>query len=416
MKKDFWKKVAVTILILIFVRILAHVPIPGIKTDALKIAMNQYAGSAFYLLNQMTGNAFQNMTLTGLGISPYITATIIVQLLTVSFDRLGNLSRDGYYGRKKIEHLNIGLGIFMSIAIAFTSSIALSKMGYLVYNNVFHICVVTFALCLGAVILIGVGKLIDKKGIGNGISLILFVNIVATFPNDIQMVILSKPKLKIIICSMTAIIIGLIVFMELTRKEIKIYNTTTIKKNKQSDRFSKFPIKLGICNVMPIIFVSTIMQMFSLIALISHHNKVLKEITSVFNTGNWFVSMKPTAIIGIIFYCVIIALSAFLYADIIMNPAEISVALKANRCMIENIRPGNDTVTYIRKTRRGMIIGNILILIIASITPMIITNVLKISLQMSGTSLIIAIGVLIETQKAFYADYLGTKYQKKWLN
>lgn len=411
MKKTFLKKISITIGILLFTRLLAHIPIPVIQLDVLKIAMQQYSNSTFQLLNQMTGNAFENMTLTGLGVTPYITASIIIQLLCITFRSLGNLKRDGYYGQKKVEKITTTLGIIMSVFVAILSSIALKNLGYLTKNSFLYAGITAVCLCAGAVLLIVCGKIIEKKGIGNGISLILGANIISTFSSDIITISNQKTKTLVILVLTLAIIIGILLFMETTSKDIKIYNTTILDDTDEKvDELSVLPIKLGICNVMPLILVATFYQIYSLIVFFVGNNKMLEKAEPFFSTSTWFTKVDPLQIAGIVFYCIIIFVTSYLYADMILNPVEIASNLKKDRSFIPNVRPGNDTVAFIRKERRGVVFVNAMILMILAIVPILITNQLHVSLNIGSTSLIIVVGVLIEFTKAVKADFYGLQY------
>lgn len=413
LKKKFWKKITITLLVLVLVRLCAYIPVIGVREDALKIAMSQYDGM-FQLMNQMTGNAFQNMTITGLGITPYITATIVLQLLMVSFDTLGNAFRDGYAGKKKREMCTLVLGVFMSIVIALASAITLGKLGYLIKYHPLSVGMVALCLCLGEMLLIGAGKIIDKKGVGNGISLILGINILSTFPSDVKNILSFSKKNLIITGILLFIIISVILFMELTRKEIPVRSTVRLEESKKNEVFQTLPIKLNLCNVMPIIFVSTLMQICSLLAPAAPQKGMIAKILGMFTTSEWFVSKSPYVILGMVVYCLVVIGSGFLYADMAMNLIETSSYLKSNRCYLLGVRPGNDTVDYLRKQRRSMVLCDILLLLVLSLCPIVVSNLLGISLQMSGTSLIIVCGVFMEGKRAIRAEYYSTRYLKEW--
>lgn len=413
-KTDFWKKLGITMGALLLVRIVAHIPVPGVQIDMYKMAITQYTNTAFSLMNQFTGGALSNMTLLGIGISPYISASIIVELLCVISNRLGDLSREGYYGHKRIERMNVMFGICSSVVVSSAAGLGLWKLGFLQKSTLLYALLAAGSLCVGAIFLIGMGKLIDKKGIGNGISLILFVNIVSTFPQDIGTVMTSKKYIAILAVVITAVILGIVLFMELTKKEIKVLGSKYLEDVPQAKGLSNIPIKLAICGVMPIIFVSSFQQMGGLIKAFELNKGILRPICQLLSSDAWFVSRSPYAIAGIVLYLLTLTGCTFLYADIVFNPVNAAIALKEKGSFIPNVRPGNETVAFLRKERRSMVIADAVLLSIISVTPIFLSNMWSLKLlQLSGTSIVIAVGVLIETSREIKAEFSGVLYDKK---
>lgn len=414
---DFWKKIGITIGALLFVKVIAHVPVPGVKADLYQMAVTQYTNPSFSLMNQLSGGALSNMTILGLGISPYISASIIVQLLCAASEYLGNLSREGYYGQKKIEKLNILFGIASSVMIALIASFGLLRLGYLQKPSVFSTLLVAASLCLGAVFLIGIGKLIDKKGIGNGISLILFINIASTLPQDVRSVIEAKENGAVLLIVITTIILGIVLFMELSKKEIRILGSRSLQVS-QDKELSHIPIKVAICGVMPILFVSTFQQIGGFFKMLHLDQGVLNFICKLFSSESWFMSKSPYSTGGIVLYLAMLTGFAFLYANLIFNPVNVAGILKGRGNLIPNVRPGNDTVRFLRKERRSMVFFDVLLLAIISLTPIFLANVYSLPmLRLSGTTIIIAVSVVIETKRCVWAEFLGMRYDtKKWFD
>lgn len=413
MKKEnkrlqFVQKIGMTILLLLAIRFMSHIPVPGVKHSMFQLAVAGKGNAYFQLYDRMTGGSFSNMTIFGVGITPYITASIVVQLLGYTSTKLNRMYHDGEYGRKHIQKLTLMISCIISVIISFTASYTLYAQGYL--KGKLYILFAGLALIAGTLILIGIGKWIELRYFKNGISLVLFINIVSSMPNDILTIIsLKKWKAALLI---TVILVTLLVLliMELIRKEVIVKESVRVDQNEEvNDRFF-IPIRLNMLNVMPIIFMSTILQLVQMLSLVGVK-------TQIFNTSKWFISTKPIYIIGIIVYCAGIFLFGIVYSEIAFNPVNIAVDLKKKASYIPGVRLGNDTAVFLQNTKRGMMLIDAILLTIISIMPIAITSILGVSsLTMFGTSLVIVIGVLVETAYQIKAEAYGVRQEEKqWI-
>ncbi len=330
------------------------------------------------------------MTIFGVGITPYITASIVVQLLGYTSTKLNRMYHDGEYGRRHIQKLTLLISVISSVIISFAASYTLYAQGYL--KGKLYILFAGLALMLETSIFNqGLGKWIELRYFKNGISLVLFINMIASMPNDILTIISLKRWKAALLISIILITLLVLLIMELIRKEVIVKESVRIDQNEEVNDCFFIPIRLNMLNVMPIIFMSTILQLVQILSLVG-----IK--TEIFNTSKWFVSTKPIYIIGIIVYCLGILVFGVVYSEIAFNPANIAVDLKKNASYIPGIRLGNDTAIFLQNAKRKMMLIDDFLLTLISIIPIAITSILGLSsMTMFGTSLIIVIGVLVET-------------------
>lgn len=413
MKKEnrqlqFVQKIVMTILLLIAIRLLSHVPVPGVNHSMFKLAVAGKGNAYFQLYDRLTGGSFSNMTIFGVGITPYITASIVLQLLIYAFPKMYTLSNDGEYGRKHVQKLTVVLSVILSAVISFAASYTLYAQGYL--NGKLYILFAGVALMIGTLILIGIGKWIEIKYFKNGISLVLFINIIASMPNDIFTIISLKKWKAAILIAVILVTLLVLVIMELIQKEVIVKESTIIKHNQWVEDHFFIPIRLNMLNVMPIIFMSTIMQIVQMLQLVGVKTKI-------FETSKWFVSAKPIYIIGIIVYCAGTFFFGVVYSDIAFSPMKIASSLKKRASYIPGVRLGSDTSNFLFKERKSMMIIDAFLLTLISVIPIAITSILGVSsLTMFGTSLVIVIGVLVETAYQIKAEFYGVRQEgKQWI-
>ena len=413
MKKEnkrlqFAQKIGMTILLLLAIRFMSHIPVPGVKHSMFKLAVAGRGNAYFQLYDRLTGGSFSNMTIFGVGITPYITASIVVQLLGYTSTKLNRMYHDGEYGRRHIQKLTLLISVISSVIISFAASYTLYAQGYL--KGKLYILFAGLALMLGTLILIGIGKWIELRYFKNGISLVLFINIIASMPNDILTIISLKRWKAALLISIILITLLVLLIMELIRKEVIVKESVRIDQNEEVNDCFFIPIRLNMLNVMPIIFMSTILQLVQILSLVG-----IK--TEIFNTSKWFVSTKPIYIVGIIVYCLGILVFGVVYSEIAFNPANIAVDLKKNASYIPGIRLGNDTAIFLQNAKRKMMLIDDFLLTLISIIPIAITSILGLSsMTMFGTSLIIVIGVLVETAYQIKAEIYGVRQEEKqWI-
>ena len=416
---DLRRKILFTICIVLVYRIGAVLPVPYISADSLNIFMSQTEGSIFQYLNILSGDAFGKATLFALAVSPYITAQIVMQLLAIAIPALERLSKDGDEGREKINRITRYVSVGIAVITAFGYYMYMKRMGMIVSNNVvpewFEATVVIACYVAGSALIMWMSEKINERGIGNGISVILFVNILASLPNF--MIGLVRDMLegwKGVIYGAVVIVIGLgllvfIVFMSESERRLPIqYAKKVVGRKMYGGQNTTLPIKINMSGVMPIIFANSILMLPSTIAAFfkqpasdSFWGKFLKFISY----ESWFYVA--------LFVILIIAFSYF-YIAISFNPVEVANNLKKNGGFIPGIRPGKPTSDYITKVLNKIIlIGAIMLCVIAAL-PLIINIVVPegiSSLAFGGSSIIIVVGVALELYRAVEAEMTMRHYR-----
>lgn len=417
------KKILFTLFILFLIQVCSNIPAPGINRDILSAFLQSDSSNAFSLFTMFSGNAFSKMSIFVIGISPYISASIVMQLLRVVIPSLEEMSKDGKTGQdrfKKITYIVAGvLAVVQSIPV----TMGFASYGLLTENNAFYISIVSISLIIGSIIQIVLGNIIDKKGIGNGISLILLTNILSRFPSDISVIyeIFVKDKgikgftLTILVCAIiiTITLIG-IIYLQDGEKRVKTQYSSQVKGQKGlygvANNF--IPIKVNIAGVMPIIFTSSMFQMYILVITLLKvdSNSIWQTIASFLSSSNWFQWNTPIYNLGFLIYCGLIFAFSYFYSTLVFNPEEIADNLRKQGAVVVGIRPGKLTEEYLNnklKTLRN--VGSICLIIVTTI-PMIVSSIFHVAgLAFGGTSIIIVVGVILETYKVIEAEKLETK-------
>lgn len=416
------RKMLFTLFIIILYRLGAAIPVPFTTGAAIQLANFYGSGSVFTYLNILSGDAFSKGTLFALAVSPYITAQIVLQLLTVAIPALEKLSKEGEEGRKKIEkitrYVTIGLALITSYGYysLLTSSAVTSQYGSLIQKtgdgwDVFIAITVILSYTAGASLIMWLAEKIDDQGIGNGISMILFANIVCglpstieSFANEISMYLQNDNSYLVvaIVLSVLAVAIVLasivfVVYMSDAERRIPVqYAKRVVGRKIYGGQNSNLPIKLNMSGVMPIIFASTIVSLPVTIIYLANP----KESSFWYNIANALSS--NSWIYAIVMFALIIAF-AYFYISISFNPVEVSNNLMQQGGSIPGIRPGRPTAQYITKVLNKVVLMGAFFLGIVSIVPLII-NIVSTDLfgvgigivSFSGNTLLIVVGVILE--------------------
>ena len=409
---DLRQKILFSAFIILLYRIGVTIPVPFINTEVLTSYMSMTEGSMLQYLNILSGNAFSQATLFALGISPYITASIVIQLLAVAIPALERLSKDGEEGQKKLNQITRYVTVGLALLTSFGYYSMLNANGIISGTDPswFSAVVIIACYCAGSALVMWLAEKINDRGIGNGISLILFANIVSRGPSLLLNLwnYITKPTeygfeqaWVGILVAVLAIIIGLamvtfIVFMTDSERRIPIqYAKKTVGRKMYGGQSSNLPIKLNMTGVMPIIFANSIISIPATIAVFvpPKDGTFWKGFTDLFSSDHWFYAVLT--------FVLIIAF-AYFYVAISFNPVEISNNLKNNGGSVPGIRPGRPTADYIRKiTNRITLIGAIFLGFIAIIP--LIANIASggkmSSLAFGGSSIIIVVGVVLETAR-----------------
>ena len=412
---DLRKKLLFTAFILVLYRIGAAVPVPYISSDALVYIMSAAEGSILNWLNILSGDALSKATLFALSVSPYITSSIVMQLLTIAIPALERLSKEGEEGRKKINSITRYVTVALALITSYGYYILMRNYGVLTDTGVFAAIVIIACYCAGASLIMWLAEKINESGIGNGISLILFINIIATVPTIIGTLWyqITSGWLGIVFAVLTVVFtvaaIGFIVWMTNSERRIPVqYAKKVVGRKMYGGQGTNLPIKLNMTGVMPIIFASSIV---SLPATIGAFFATPKEGTFWYGVLNFF---SPNSWFYAILFFVLMIAFAYFYVSISFNPIEVANNLKNNGGSIPGIRPGKPTSDYITKILNRITLIGALLLSVIAVLPLVI-NIISggqmSGLAFGGSSLIIVVGVVLETIRDIEAQMTLRHYK-----
>lgn len=417
---DLRKKMIFTLFIILLYRIGANIPVPFVNITE---ALDTSGGNILTYFSMMTGSAFNYGTLFALGVTPYINASIIIQLLGVAIPAIGRLEKEGEEGRKKIatitRYMTIGLALLQSVAYFFY--IKNTNSDYLApttstFGLVFEAIVIVMCFTAGSALVMWLGEQINDRGIGNGISIILFAGIVSRIPTLIaslwQFFIRGGAyyALAPIVLVCFLLMISYIVWMDNAERRLPIqYAKRVVGRKMYGGQSTHMPIKVNMSGVLPIIFASSILSIPTTIQMFVNvkEGSFWEGFFNVFSSDHW-----PYAII----YFVLIIFFAYFYATIQYNPVEMANNLRKNNGAIPGIRPGKSTSDYIGKIiNRVTLLGALLISVVA-LFPILFqlgTSAAGVEMQISmgGTSLIIVVGVALETVKQLESQMMMRHYK-----
>lgn len=395
---------------LLLVRVLSAIPVPGINADYLKTMIQQNTSLSF--LNTMTGNSLSSMTFMALSITPFITASIMIQLLGVVFPKIHEMERGMEDERKLLRRCTVILGGMIAMLESLAISVSFGKRGLLMEYKWYWIVLTTVLWTAGSVIASLIGERIQKTYKYNGSSLILLTNILVAYPTDILTVgtvLIDKEKVarSVVICCLMVVFVVLLftftVFIHETERRIPVFHS---QKVQGSNMQSSLPLKLCPGTVVPIIFASSILTLPGTIAAFTNHSGA--KWLQFFSTNAWFEPQHWYYSIGAVGYILLIVAFSFYYASIIFNPQEVASDLKKRGASIKMVRPGKDTAAYLLKRSHETVgIGAAALCVIAFV-PILVSAVWNISgIAFLGTSIIITVGVSLELRAQIKANLQG---------
>ena len=426
--KDIRNRILFTFFMLIVIRIGSQLPVPGVDGEVFKSFFEQQAADGLGFFNAITGGSFLNMSVFALNITPYITASIIMQLLTIAIPKLEEMQRDGEEGRKKIasitRYVTIALGLIEAIAM----TVGFYRGGYLVSEDPLTVIMVVTSLTAGSAVLMWMGERITEKGIGNGISIVLVINIISRVPQDMatlwEQFIASKSVPKGILAGLIiiAIIVAMVIFVVVLQgaeRRIPVQYSKKIQGRKQvGAQSTHIPLKVNTGGVIPVIFAQSLMQTPVIIASIAGKgngtgigSKILKGLSQ----SNWCNPEEPIYTIGLLVYLLLIVAFAYFYTQITFNPLEIANNMKKAGGFIPGIRPGKPTSDYLNQILGYIVFIGAIGLAIVAFIPIFFNGVFKADVSFGGTSIIIIVGVVIETLKQIESQ-MRVRYYKGFLN
>ncbi len=410
---DIRKKLLYTILVIIIFRIGSAIPVPFIDPSVLRSMVQNNSGMLGYI-DMLTGGAFSNATLFALSITPYINASIIIQLLTIAIPALERLAKEGEEGKKTLNRITryttIGLTIGMSILYYYTLKSGVTFTTGL--TGVFTATVIVGAFSAGSLIVVWLGEQANEKGIGNGISIILFAGIISRLPSSVESarkyLETGEPQYYIWVPLMFILGFVLIVLMViLTNAERRIpvqYAKRVVGRKQYGGQNTFMPIKVNMSGVMPIIFASAFVSIPATIAgfLPPKGPGFYATLVSVFSTSSWVYALV---------YFILIILFNYFYVSIQYNPIEMANNLRKNNGAIPGIRPGKPTSDFIMKVLLKIVLVGALFLAIAAVAPIIIQWISKMQLALAGTSVLIVVGVALETVRTLESLLMMRHYK-----
>ena len=425
--KEMRRKLLYLIWMIFVIRIGSQLPVPGVDSDFFKQWFESNTGDAFNFFDAFTGGSFTQMSIFALNITPYITSSIIIQLLTIAIPALEEMQRDGEEGRKKLtaitRYVTVGLALFESVAMA----IGFGRQGMIPNMSFLKGIVVVASLTAGSAMLMWLGERITEKGIGNGISIVLTINIVSRIPSDMSLLYENFVKGKTIAKGMLAaciiaviilFVVVLVLILNGAERRIPVqYSRKMVGRKMMGGQSTNIPLKVNTAGVIPVIFASSIMSFPSIIAQFAGKGNgtgIGSEILRGLSSNNWCNPSQIQYSWGLILYVVLCVFFAYFYTSITFNPLEVADNIKKQGGFIPGIRPGKPTSDYLTKILNYIIFIGAVGLVIVAVIPFFFNGVFGADVSFGGTSIII-VGVILETVKQVESQLLVRNY-KGFLN
>ncbi len=409
------RRIIFTLLMLLVYRIGCHVPTPGIDGQVLSQFFAGTEGTLLGLVSAFTGGALAQMTVFALGIMPYISASIIMQLLTVVFEPVERLAKEGEQGRKKITQYTRYGTILLSIVQSAGISVGLQSMtgpaGEPVVANpgLPFIVLTVITLTAGTAFIMWIGEQITERGIGNGISLIIYAGIVAGAPsavvNTIRLVKTGamSPIVVVALCVMMAVVTAAIIFMERAQRRVPIHHAKRVVGMKQmGGQASHLPLKINMSGVIPPIFASSIIMFPQTIASMMPENETVAMMATWMSPGHWAYTVFYVALI--VFFC-------YFYTAVTFNPVDVAENVKRQGGYVPGIRPGKETADYLDKVLTRLTFAGAIYISAVCVLPTFLIGQFNVPFFFGGTSLLIVVGVGLDTASQIEAHLISRSYE-----
>ena len=421
--EDIRKRIFYTFMMLVVVRLGSELPTPGVDPTVLQQIFASQSGDAFNFFDAFTGGSFTQMSVFALSITPYITSSIIMQLLTIAIPKLEEMQKDGADGRKKIaaitRYVTVALALIESTAMA----VGFGRQGLLVEYNFVSVAIVVCTLTAGSAFLMWIGERITEKGVGNGISIVLLINILSRVPDDFVTLYkqfvdgktLAKGGLAaLIILAILLVVVVFVVLLQSGERRIAVqYSQKVQGRRTYGGQSTHIPLRVNTAGVIPVIFASSLMQTPIVIAQFlgkGNGTGIGSQILAGMNSNNWCDPENPIYSIGLLIYILLTIFFAYFYTSITFNPLEIANNMKKSGGFIPGIRPGKPTVEYLQKILNYSIFIGACGLVIVQVIPYFFNGVFGANVSFGGTSLIIIVGVVLETLKQIESQMLVRNY------
>jgi len=424
------KKLIYTFLMLLLIRFGSVLPIPGVNTAYFKNLLNTVSDTdAFGWFNAMTGGSFTDLSVFALSITPYITASIILELLTIAIPALEELKKDGEDGRRKIAEYTRYTTVLLALIESTAMAIGFGGNGLLYNYNFMSVITCVVTMTAGSTLLMWIGERITDKGVGNGISIVLLFNILSSIPDDFNTLYTTFVRNKnvavgvvmaiIIIACVLALVVYTIILNDATRTIPVQYSRKIQGRAMVGGNNSNIPLKVNTAGVIPVIFASSLMSFPVIIAQFAKnidYSTFGGKVLFMLNSSSWCNPNYPWASIGLVIYLVLVIAFAYFYTGITFNPIEIANNMKKNGGFVPGIRPGKPTSEYLTRILNYVIFIGAIGLSIVAVVPIIASGLLGVGhLSFTGTSLIIIVSVVLETTKDIESQLLVRNY-KGFLN
>lgn len=425
--KEVREKLLYTFLMMIVIRIGSQLPAPGVDRTYFSNWFAAQTGDAFSFVDAFTGGSFLNMSILALNITPYITSSIIIQLLTIAIPKLEEMQREGEEGRKLLVSITRYVTVALALMEAAAMAIGFGRQGLLEEYNAINIIMVICTLTAGSAFLMWVGEQITEKGVGNGISIVLAINIISRMPQDIaslftqfvfgKTIAIGVVAAVIIIAIIVAMVVMVILLNDAERRIPVQYAQKIQGRRLVGGANSVIPLKVNTAGVMPIIFASSIMEFPVIISTLAGYKGtgIWSEVLRYLSSSYWCNPGQIKYSIGLLVYIAMLIFFAYFYTSITFNPLEIADNLKKRGGFIPGIRPGKPTSEYLNRILNYIIFIGAIGLTIVGILPFIFRGVFNASVSFGGTSLIIVVSVVLETIKQIESMMMVRNY-KGFLN
>ena len=413
--KEIRMKLLFTFLMLIVIRFGCQLPVPGVDRNYFADWFAQQTGDAFSFVDAFTGGSFLNMSILALNITPYITSSIIIQLLTIAIPKLEELHREGEEGRKMMTAITRYVTVALALLESSAMAIGFGRNGLLEEFNALNVIMVIATLTAGSAFLMWIGEQITVKGIGNGISIVLCINIISRMPQDIvslfNQFVLGK---TIAFGALAAVIIIAVILLNDAERKIPVSYAQKINGRRfTAGQTSVIPLKVNTAGVMPIIFASSLMEFPGIISTLAGYKGtgVWSEVLRYLSSSYWCNPSYFRYTLGLLLYILLLVFFAYFYTSITFNPIEVADNLKKRGGFIPGIRPGRPTSEYLNRILNYIIFIGAIGLTVVGILPFIFRGLFNASISFGGTSLIIVVSVVLETIKQVESMMLVRNYR-----
>lgn len=409
MTKGIVNKILITLAFLFAYRILAYVPVPGVDVSIIKSFIDDNANNALGLFNMFSGNAVERFSIISLGIMPYITASIIMELLAATFPNLGKMKKERNGMQKYMQivrYATIGITIIQAVSV----SIGLNSMsnGAIKIDLNLFIVVAVFSMLTGTMLLMWIGEQITQRGVGNGISLIIFAGIVSVIPSDIGKTfnLVNTGQLNVFVLLILLVVIlvtvGVIIFIELAERRIPVsYARKVVMQNQNKRIMNYIPVKMNLSGVIPPIFASALLVFPSTI-LQASSNSVIQAVADI---------LRPDGYVYNLLMFIFVIFFAYFYASIVFNAKDIADNLKRQGGFIPGLRPGEGTTNFLNNVASNLTFWGALYLALVSTLPWVLVKFTGVPFYFGGTAVLIVVQVAIDTMRRIEAQIYMSKYQ-----